>query len=1151
MVGNRKYTSHCHCLTVSHEPLIIKSFIFRFVNSWIEQRENKVEKTQMISLVDKYMYKVVEANQKFKRITPISQIAQFHMTTYLLECLLTPENVPIGCPKEWYEIYFVFAVIWGFGSALFQDQLIDWRKEYHKWWINEFKTVLFPPSGTIFDYYIDSDTKQFEPWTKMVPGFTLDIDIPLQSTLVPTAETTRLRWFLDTLIESKHPVMLVGAAGSGKSVIVNDKLSHLSDSYAVTNVPFNFYTTSEMLQKILEKPLEKKAGRVFGPPKNKFMIYFVDDINMPEVDTYGTVQPHTLIRQFMDYAHWYDRTKLTLKDITNCQFISCMNPTAGSFTIDPRLQRHFCTFAVSFPTGEPLYHIYNSIFSQHLANPVPPLKAFNSSVQKICSPLVQAALVLHQRVSQTFLPTATKFHYIFNLRDLSSIFQGMLFAGGDAVTDPNGLVRLYLHEATRVYCDKLTDAADIDAFKKLLIEIVKKGFEEIDENKVFHTPLLFWHFAEGLQDSKYMPVRDVDILNRLMNEGQENYNNMVGDLNLVLFEDAVGHICRINRILEAPRGNALLIGVGGSGKQSLARLAAFISGLEVFQIQLKKGYNMNDLKVDISGVFLKCGLKNMRYMFLMTDAQVAEENFLVLINDMLSTGEISELFPDEDVENIINGVKNEVKQAGIHDTRENCWKFFIDRVKFNMKIVLCFSPVGSTLRVRGRKFPAIVNCTAINWFHEWPKNALESVSEKFLQELEVLPMELQNPIALFMAYVHKTVNDMSKVYLQNEKRYNYTTPKSFLELIALYSKLLREKDAELKQRVIRLENGIKKLIACGEQVDVLKDQLAEQEVVVKEKNDAADKLMAKVMVEREKVNAEKAGATEEEKQVRVIEEEVTVKAKECEKDLEAAQPIIQRAVAALDTIEKKDIVEMKGIAQPTPIVHMINEAVLIYMDKKSIVPKDRSWKACQAMLAQDGFVDMLKNFERKKIHSQKAKEVKKLLEHPDFNDAKARAASAALAGLCSWVKNIDAFYDIYLEVKPKEDALDHAKTELKEAQDRLATIVEKVRLLEEKCEEMEVQFNVVKAEKDECQAIADKTDFTIKLANRLVKGLESEGIRWRDSIANLGKQQITLPGDVLLVSCFLSYVGCFTRRYRVELQDRLWVPTFRQTKVTK
>jgi len=74
------------------------------------------------------------------------------------------------------------------------------------------------------------------------------------------------------------------------------------------------------------------------------------------------------------------------------------------------------------------------------------------------------------------------------------------------------------------------------------------------------------------------------------------------------------------------------------------------------------------------------------------------------------------------------------------DTRENCWKFFIDRVRRQLKVVLCFSPVGSTLRIRARKFPAIINCTAINWFHEWPQEALVSVSKRFLEEVDVLPV---------------------------------------------------------------------------------------------------------------------------------------------------------------------------------------------------------------------------------------------------------------------------------------------------------------------------------------------------------------------------------------------------------------------------
>lgn len=99
-----------------------------------------------------------------------------------------------------------------------------------------------------------------------------------------TAETIRIRYFMDLLMETKRPIMLVGNAGCGKTVLAGEKFSSLDpDKMLVTNVPFNYYTTSAMLQQVLEKPLEKKAGRNYGPPGAKRLVYFIDDMNMPEV----------------------------------------------------------------------------------------------------------------------------------------------------------------------------------------------------------------------------------------------------------------------------------------------------------------------------------------------------------------------------------------------------------------------------------------------------------------------------------------------------------------------------------------------------------------------------------------------------------------------------------------------------------------------------------------------------------------------------------------------------------------------------------------------------------------------------------------------------------------------------------------------------
>lgn len=160
----------------------------------------------------------------------------------------------------------------------------------------------------------------------------------------------------------------------------------------------------------------------------------------------------------------------------------------------------------------------------------------------------------------------------------------------------------------------------------------------------------------------------------------------------------------------------------------------------------------------------------------------------------------------------------QVKATGLLETKDNCWQFFINKVRSLIKIVLCFSPVGSTLRVRARRFPALVTCTSINWFYEWPKEALESVSYRFLKSLTELPDKLKRPVSLFMAHVHSSVNDMSLKYLANDRRYNYTTPKSFLEQIMLYVKLLMSKTHDIKYGIHRFQNGIKQLISCAAQV---------------------------------------------------------------------------------------------------------------------------------------------------------------------------------------------------------------------------------------------------------------------------------------------------------------------------------------------
>ncbi|XP_066519814.1 dynein axonemal heavy chain 11 isoform X2 [Hoplias malabaricus] len=1118
-----------------------------YVTSWIDTRQAQSERANLTILFDKYVpYCLEQVRCNLKTITPIPETSMVQTLCCLLDCLLTDENTPADSPRELYEIYFVFACVWAFGGALFQDHLIDYRAEFSRWWCKEMRAVKFPSQGTVFDYYIDPNTKKFTPWNECIPSFEMEADVPLQMVLVHSAETIRLAFFMELLLGKGKPVMLVGNAGVGKTILVWDTISKRKEEYMVAKVPFNYYTTSAMLQRVLEKPLEKKAGRNFAPPGTKKLIYFVDDLNMPEVDAYGTVQPHTLIRQHLDYSHWYDRQRLVLKEIHNCQYITCMNPTAGSFSVNPRLQRHFSVFAVHFPGAEALNTIYSSILSGHFQQ-----GGYSYGVTRSVGTLVQAAICLHQKMTQNFLPTAIRFHYIFNLRDITNIFQGILFALPESVRYPIELVHLWLHECSRVYSDKLMEEKDVELFNKILLDTGKRYFEGIDESIFIHQPLIYSHFAHGIGEPRYAQVSDWEKLQKTLTEALEHYNELHAIMNLVLFEEAMQHICRISRILEAPVGNALLIGVGGSGKQSLCRLAAFLSMLEVFQITLRKGYGISDLRSDIAALYIKVGVKNIGTVFLHTDAQIPDERFLVLINDMLASGDIPDLFSEEEVDMIVASIRLELRGLGLLDTRENCWNFFIDRIRKQLKVVLCFSPVGFTLRTRARKFPALVNCTAIDWFHPWPQHALQSVSRTFINNISGLEPAVKVSISEFISYAHTSVNEVSVKYQQNEKHFNYTTPKSFLEFMKLYANLLGAKRRELTQKMKRLENGLQKLLTTASQVEDLKAKLALQEVELHQRNRDTEALITKIGQQTDKLNQEKNIADEEEQKVAAIQAEVTKQQQESEEDLAKAEPALQAANAALNTLNRLNLTELRTFANPPVIVTNVLAAVMVLMAPNGRIPKDRSWKATKVIMSKvDDFLQALINFDKEHIPEATVRVLREeYLSDTDFNPEFVRLKSSAAAGLCAWVINIVRFHEVSCEVEMKRMSLSQANADLVEAAEKLEIIRKKLAELDNSLDTLTAAFEKATSEKMRCQDEVNRTNKTIELANRLVKGLESENVRWAHSVAQYRVQEATLCGDVLLTAAFISYAGSFSKRYRHELLHRLWMPYLRTQKV--
>ena len=355
------------------------------------------------------------------------------------------------------------------------------------------------------------------------------------------------------------------------------------------------------------------------------------------------------------------------------------------------------------------------------------------------------------------------------MRHLTNVFQGLLQAKQEAIVEPDNLVKLWVHEAERIYGDRLVNAEHLSIYKASCNELVVKSFSRFNLKKYFGAspePLIFAQFVAGLDDKLYDQFPTAQALNSRLLEALREYNDTNAVMDLVLFEDAMKHVCKISRIIAAEQGHALLVGVGGSGKQSLSRLSSFICQYTTAGIMISSSYGMNDLKTDLQGFFMKCGCKDEGILFLFTEGQITNERFLVYINDLLSSGEIADLFQAEDVDGIVNNVRPAVKSEGMLDSKDNCWKFFIDRIKKNLHMSLCFSPVGDAFRNRAKKFPAIINCSVIDWFHAWPEDALLSVASKFLADVEMASDEIRQGIETFMPYSFKVVEKFSNLIME-------------------------------------------------------------------------------------------------------------------------------------------------------------------------------------------------------------------------------------------------------------------------------------------------------------------------------------------------------------------------------------------------
>lgn len=1189
-VGDLQYASPA---TVSRAGMVYvdpKNLGFQpYWDRWVSRRKHMPEREVLQELYEKLipdlMAYVLEGILGTKQVPPLKTVIPqtgLNMITqmcFMIDAIYPQSAEETRDPEEpadqdLLNAVFITAIYNSIGAALLDNSRSDFD-EFVKSSIsllNADDTVdnkcdlrhiptAFP---SFYDYFLDIKEKVWVAWEWLVPGYIHDREKRFSEILVPTVDTIRTTYLLQLMNQIRRPIILIGETGTSKTAIIQDFLRNLDpDIYILLNINFSSRTSSLDVQMNLESSVEKRTKEIYGPPLGKKLVCFIDDMNMPQVDDYGTQQPIALLKLLFEKGGFYDRGKdLNWKILKDISYFAAMGVAGGGRNeVDPRFMSMFTVINLVFPSLNTLKHIYTSILSGHLS-------IFEAEVQ-IASVLMTITLNLYNLIITQLPPTPSKFHYIFNMRDLSRIVAGLCITTPQFFKTVPQIVRVWRNEFTRVICDRLINNEDQNLMTNNIINQLHQYFPkkepppkaqadeeglvletepEVEEQEAepeeinivdyaMRDPLLFGDYRNATNEGEsryYEDLLDYEAIYFLFQEILELYNEQREKVNIVLFNDALEHLTRIHRGLRLQKGHVMLVGVGGSGKRSLMLLAAFTAGCDVYEITLCRGYNEAMFKEDLKKLYNRLGVERKKTVFFFTASQIVEEGFLEFINNILMIGYVPSLFTDDDKEQIIGQCRTAAKNAGFAITKDGVWQYFLQQCQDNLHVVLSMSSSGDILSKRCRSFPGLVNNTTIDWIFPWPLQALESVASVFLKDNPKIPEMYRGSIIEHVIYVHQLAIQYTIDYSIKLRRKNYITPKHYLDFITTYLRLLEEKDNYINTQCERLKSGLTKIAEASVDLDVLNKKLAEQKVIVSEATQACETMLLEIeagtKVATEKKDVASLKSTEIEEQARIIK----IEQADAEEALSAALPALETARLALADLDKSDITEIRSFATPPEPVQIVCECLVILRGIKEV-----SWKSAKGMMADPNFLRSLQEMNCDAITQTQVKAVKAHMSKSKKLEEMASISKAGF-GLLKFVQAVLGYCAVYREVKPKKDRVEQLQNEFNAAKRFLDKLYNEISQLEQDLNKLNEKYEVAMKRRQELQEETDIMMRRLEAADKLISGLSSERARWNEDLKELYLEKERLVGNCLLCAGFLAYCGPFTFEYRRDLVYVEW-----------
>ncbi|KAK0163654.1 hypothetical protein PV327_007315 [Microctonus hyperodae] len=1133
-VGDLEYASPATVSRVGMVYVDPKNLGYKpYMNKWINSRCES-EREFLNLMFEKYVHGalnlIIEGMLGLHQVLPLKLIIkQTPLNMVCQLCHMIDGLYPAVCTNDEFSSQ-------KYNEISTMNIRIDWDKKLAE--RNELIEVIYIQSC----YYslgaslITHVRTEFDGYMKKTSGLMLVEDTPDKLATfryIPITFCTLYDYILD--INCKHPILLVGETGTSKTAIIQNFLRYLDrEKFNQLAINFSSRTTSIDVQRNIESVLEKRTKDLYGPPLGKTLVVFIDDMNMPFVDIYGTQQPIALLKFLFQRGGLYNRGKnLNWKQIKDISYLAAMGITGGGRNdIDPRFIAMFSIYNATFPSDETLNYIYTSILAGHF-------EIFPENIQKIADILIRITLQLYKIVTIELPPTPSKFHYIFNMRDLSRIIAGFIQSTPNYFSSIYQIVRLWRNEITRVICDRLINDDDQTLIHQHLELQIKSTWK--DDLKVFEysmrDPLLFGDFRNACNEDEpryYEDLLDYEAIYSLFMEIHEKYNEKYPLMNMVLFNDALEHLTRIHRALRMHCGHALIIGIGGTGKRSVVKLASFTADCQLFEISLNRGYNEKSFREDMKKLYNIIGIENKKIVFLFTDSHIVNEDFLEMINNMLMIGIIPALFNDEEIEVIIGNCRNHAIQAGHEPTRESIWAYFIKICNANLHIALTMSPSGDNLRSRCRNYPGIVNSTTIDWMFPWPHQALHAVANVILRENNVLFEQHRDNILQHIVQVHVGVSLYTHEFHIKHRKKIYITPKHFLDFINTFSNLLIEKQKYINSHCNHLSGGLEKIAEASRTLIKLNEMLAIQQIKIEEQTKNCEELFIAIGDNTEIVTKKQKDSIEKREEIETKNKTINKESTEAKAILAEAQPSLDIARLALNDLDKSDITEIQSFSTPPEPVQLVYECIAIIQGLKDI-----SWKTAKGIMSDPNFLRILQDMDIADITIKQQQMIKSHLEQSNKLE-QMKFISKAGYGLYKFVLAVLDYCTVYREVNPKIERVRNLEIESVRSRRALEKEEEELKKLEVQMVELNAKYEVVTLDRRKLQEETNLLQQRLIAADKLINGLTLEKIRWAKELQSLRDDYKLIIGNCLLSASFISYIGPFSYEFRNEMIYDKW-----------